>query len=179
MTTTIFNIDKSLNAVLYITGKLQRKDFHKIFKILYFADRKHLLMYGRTITGDTYIKMNYGPVPSKIYDILKAVRGDGFFTEDVKNYRNLFTVNDYFVKPLKEADLDFLSKTDIELLDASIAEYGSLSFEKTTKISHGTAWEAAKYDCPIDIENILKEVTDDECYIKYIKDFYNIQNFLQ
>ena len=34
---------------------------HKICKILYFADREHLSKYGRSITGDVYIAMTYGP----------------------------------------------------------------------------------------------------------------------
>ena len=69
MTTPVFNPEKSLQAVLYVANRLERKDFHKIFKVLYFADREHLTKYGRPITGDTYVAMEYGPVPSMIYDI--------------------------------------------------------------------------------------------------------------
>ena len=65
-----FNECKTVNAVLYIVERLKRKDFHKIFKLLYFSDREHLNVYGRTITGDTYIAMADGPVPSNVYDIL-------------------------------------------------------------------------------------------------------------
>ena len=34
-----FDERKTINAVLYIVEKLKRKDFHKLFKILYFSDR--------------------------------------------------------------------------------------------------------------------------------------------
>jgi hypothetical protein len=67
-----FNESKTLNAVLYIVNKIERKDFHKIFKILYFADRNHFADYGRPISGDNYIKMEDGPVPSNLYDILQG-----------------------------------------------------------------------------------------------------------
>ena len=53
MATPVFNSEKSLQAVLYIANRVERKDFHKIFKVLYFADREHLIKYGRPITGDT------------------------------------------------------------------------------------------------------------------------------
>lgn len=33
---------------------LKRKDFHKIFKIIYYAERQHLADWGKPITGDTY-----------------------------------------------------------------------------------------------------------------------------
>lgn len=46
-----FNEMKMVNAVLYNVDKLKRKDFHKIFKILYFADRDHLAKYGRSVTS--------------------------------------------------------------------------------------------------------------------------------
>ena len=55
-----FDKEKALNALLYVTNRVQRKDFHKIFKIIYFADRQHLADWGRPITGDTYIAREAG-----------------------------------------------------------------------------------------------------------------------
>ncbi|MFB3902421.1 MAG: Panacea domain-containing protein [Acidobacteriota bacterium] len=37
-------------------------------KLLYFADKYHLTRYGRPVIGDQYVKMEYGPVPSKALD---------------------------------------------------------------------------------------------------------------
>lgn len=48
-----FDRTKALNALLYVANHVQRKDFHKIFKVVYFADRQHLADWGRPITGDT------------------------------------------------------------------------------------------------------------------------------
>ena len=50
MKNNTFDVYKSLHAVLYIAERLRRSDFHKIFKILYFSDREHLMEYGRLIT---------------------------------------------------------------------------------------------------------------------------------
>ena len=36
-----FCLEKSIHAILYVANKLDRKDFHKIFKVLYFADINH------------------------------------------------------------------------------------------------------------------------------------------
>ena len=77
----LFNYDKAINSLLYALQKLGgRTDMHKLCKILYFADQRHLSQYGRSITGDTYIAMQFGPVPSCVDDILKALRGDSFFS---------------------------------------------------------------------------------------------------
>jgi uncharacterized phage-associated protein len=71
-----FNLDKGIEAILYIAQKVDDPTFHRISKIMYFADRKHLEKYGRFICGDSYVAMKHGPVPSEIYDILKAVKAD-------------------------------------------------------------------------------------------------------
>ena len=71
---SLFDKDVTLNAVLYIIQQMGGKvDMHKIFKTLFFADQEHLSRYGRTITGDVYIAMNYGPVPSKTDDMIPAL----------------------------------------------------------------------------------------------------------
>lgn len=61
-----YGTDVLLNAALWVAERLPEQDrrIHKLFKILWFADLLHLKQYGRSVTGDTYIAMNYGPVPS-------------------------------------------------------------------------------------------------------------------
>jgi uncharacterized phage-associated protein len=171
----MFNLEKSLQAVLYVAERLQRKDFHKIFKVLYFADREHLAKYGRMITGDTYIKMLNGPVPSNIYDIFKAVKG-GVFSKDASRYAQMFAVeNGYFIKPVQKANPDFLSGSDVEELDNSLSKYGNLAFEEIKELSHGLAWSSAPDDCPIAVEDILREAGQKEDYISYLSEFFPAQ----
>jgi len=73
-----FDRDKALEVILYVSSKV--KDLYHLLKIIYFADKKHLSLYGRFISGDSYIAMNNGPVPSQSYDILKGIRGDGIYS---------------------------------------------------------------------------------------------------
>ena len=48
MITSLFNKDVALQAILYVLSKLGgQSDMHKICKILYFADQKHLSRYSR------------------------------------------------------------------------------------------------------------------------------------
>jgi len=173
----VFNLEKSLQAVLYTANKLQRKDFHKIFKILYFADREHLSKYGRLITGDTYVAMKDGPVPSKIDDIFKAVRGDSFFSFDAVEYAKLFEVqNWYFIMPKVEANLDYLSQSDVEELDISLDRYGSMSWDEIREKSHDFAWRATPNNRQISIDNIMREAGEEESYIAYITEQIELQN---
>jgi Protein of unknown function (DUF4065) len=42
----------------------------RICKLLFLADKLHLLRYGRPITGDAYYAMKLGPVPTNVLNVL-------------------------------------------------------------------------------------------------------------
>lgn len=168
---TISKFDEkvAMNAVLYIVEQMGGKvDMHKIFKTLYFADREHLSKYGRRITGDFYIKMKYGPVPSKIDDIFKAVRGDSFFSgEAFKHYFHF--INQYVIESNTKCDTDYLSQTDIECLDIAIGMCRDKNFNELTEFSHDLAWFGAADGKPMSFGDMMREVNEDEDYAKYIQ----------
>ena len=165
-----FNEKKALNAVLFIVSKLKRKDFHKIFKVLYFADRNHISEYGRPISGDVYIAMDDGPVPSKLYDIFKSVRGDGYF-KDKGHFSKLIQIIDWdIVKALQEPNLKSLSKTDIKHLNNSLELYGNMSWDEVREKSHDYAWRRTAKNNPISLDNLVRETGDDKEYIDYLKE---------
>ena len=152
-----FDKTKALNALLYVANRVQRKDFHKIFKIIYFADRQHLNDWGRPITGDTYIAMEAGPVPSRMYDMLKIVRGDSYLP-DTEGLNNYFKVENWmYVTPLQDADVNKLSRNEQEALDDSIAKYASLSYDEIKEKSHDVAWRSTARDFSIKWEDIARE----------------------
>jgi uncharacterized phage-associated protein len=164
-----FNENKAINAVLFIAQRLTRKDFHKIFKVLYFADREHLSTFGRSITGDTYIAMDDGPVPSKIYDIFKSVRGDGYFKDDGK-FSQLFTVAHWdLIEPHVESNIKALSKTDLLKIEKALKDYGEMSWDEVREKSHDYAWRATVLNRPISMDNIVYETGNDEGYVEYLK----------
>ena len=152
-----FDRNKALNALLYVTNRVQRKDFHKIFKIVYFADRQHLADWGRPISGDTYIAMEAGPVPSRMYDMLKIVRGDSYLP-DQEGLSAFFRVDNWmYVTPLQDADQNKLSRTEIEALDEAISKYGMLSYDEIKEKSHDVAWRSTARDFSISWDSIARE----------------------
>lgn len=165
-----FNKDVALQAMLYILSKLGTADMHKVSKILYFADRSHLSKYARSITGDDYIKMSYGPVPSNVYDIMKAIRGDSYFanTSEAKSLEQYFRfINSKDIVPLMDANLDYLSESD-ECIDEAIAICKDLNFEELTRLSHDFAWTNTALNAKMSVKDILCEVGDSEEYIEYV-----------
>ena len=172
-----FNECKTIHAVLYIVEKLKRKDFHKIFKILYFSDREHLNVYGRTITGDTYIAMTDGPVPSNLYDIFKSVRGDSYYKDDGK-FGQYFSIVDWdLIKLNIKPDLTELSQTDLACIDNSLRIYGDMSWDEIREKSHDYAWRNTIQNRAIDFANIIREVGGEDDYIEYLKEQSLLSNF--
>ncbi|MDQ6528410.1 Panacea domain-containing protein [Flavobacterium sp. LHD-85] len=175
----VFDEDRAINAVLYILTKLSRKDFHKIFKILFFADREHLLKYGRTITGDNYIAMNDGPVPSYLYDIFKSVKGNGYFKDNGHFSKYFSVVEGCLLKEESEPNLNKLSQTDLQQLNISLDKYGNMSWNEIRELSHGEAWINTVNNSAISFVDILKEIESDESYIDYLKEQNLLKNHLQ
>jgi uncharacterized phage-associated protein len=60
-----FNLDKLIHAIaLFANQGIRDLTKLKVAKLLYFADKQHLLEYGQPIIGDVYWCMEFGPVPS-------------------------------------------------------------------------------------------------------------------
>lgn len=164
-----FDILKAKSAVLYIAKHLHTADFHKVFKILYFAERDHLATYGRPIVGDRYIAMRNGPVPSTIYDIFKFARNEMQCCNAYDELLNAIEVEAGFnLKINQEPDLDELSISEIKCLDNSIKENHSLSFDKLKEKSHDIAWQKANRNDEMDIIIVAQAGGANEEMMKYI-----------
>ncbi len=174
----LFKYDRAINSLLYSLKMLGgTSDMHKLCKILYFADQQHLSLYGRSITGDTYIAMQFGPVPSCVDDILKALRGDSFFSSvpEIERLRHCIVFdNRFIVRALQEPDMDELSGSDVKCLNYAIDLCKDKSFSELTAFSHGLAWNNTQRDRAISVKDILREAGDSEPYVEYIAD--NLKN---
>ena len=162
-----FDEKTAVEAILYIAKNSSEPTFHRIAKLLYFADRLHLERYGRFICGDDYVAMKHGPVPSEVYDILKTLRAAPARLESA----GAFTVKGgYTVTPLRDPNLEWLSDSDIECLDQSIKENDSLSFGVLTQKSHDDAWDSADENDFISIESIIKSIGNPDGLLDYLAD---------
>lgn len=160
----------AVETILYILSRTKDPTFHHIAKLLYFADLCHLERYGRFICGDQYIAMKHGPVPSGVYDMLKEQR-DGVsylrfpFAEDAFE-----VIDNYMVRPLRAPNLEWLSDSNIDCLNESLARYDHLDFETLSRLSHDRAWESADRNDFISLEAIVAQLGDPPDLIEYLRD---------
>lgn len=151
-----FRLDypKTLETLLYISSKCH--DMYTLLKVLFFADKDHLSKYGRLITGESYIAMKHGPVPSAMYDMIKDVRDNRSFGLDDTLEKSFKVVNQTNVFPLRRPNLSYLSASDIECLDLALNKYSNLSFRDLHTQSVDTAWEKANENDAMDLRDIIE-----------------------
>lgn len=149
-----FDPQKAVELVLYIASRLGREaaTFHTISKIFYFADLLHLERYGRLITADGYVAMKHGPVPSRIYDLLKKdpFQGLAGYTEGAFDL-----VDSYHVIPLRKPRREHLSESEMECLEETLINYGKLNFKQLSDESHKGAWKKADANDFIRLEDMI------------------------
>src|SRR6266849_8116944 len=135
-----FDPERALELVLYVANQLRYPTLHSVSKVVYFADREHLSRYGSLLSGDNYVAMRHGPVPSSIYNLLKAAAGRQEPLIPAEFYelvgQSLKVEDRSRVQPLRQANLELLSASQRECLDASIKSNGRL-----TAKSHDAAWK--------------------------------------
>jgi len=165
-----FEPDKAVEVILYVANRVRDPGFHRVSKVMYFADRDHLATYGRFICGDSYVAMKHGPVPSGTYDILKFVRGDEIaFPCAIPHAKDSFRVdNGKSIIPSRDANLELLSESEKECLDAAIAKYSDMPFGQLTDISHDKAWESADENDFIEIEQIVATLPDSKTLLDHL-----------
>ena len=151
-----------LEAWLYLANRVRRPTLHKLSKLLYFADKFHLEHYGRLVTGDSYIAMKNGPVPSTAYDQAKRVRAEGESVVD-----GAYGVDgNKDVVPRRDADLQYLSETDVEALDHALETYGHLDFDRLTQASHDDSWKATTRNLPISWDDFTHGMRDRDAIVE-------------
>jgi uncharacterized phage-associated protein len=130
-----FNYKKAIQSLNFFAqkhnGTLNKM---KAIKLIWLADRLHIRRYGRTITGDVYFALPYGPVPSTTRDILEE-----YGLSDVeKEYSTQFieSISRYEFRSLSEANCKVFSKTDLEVLEEILTGYGNLNEFELSDLSH-------------------------------------------
>lgn len=165
-----FNEKVAVEAILYIATHSQDPTFHHIAKLFYFADLCHLERYGRFICGDRYIAMKHGPVPSGVYDMLKAARNG----EDYLHFQNLqvaFRVEgNHHVVALREPNVEWLSDSEIECLDEAISKYDRFDFGQLCRESHDAAWLSANDNDEISLEAIINRIGNPTGLLEHLQD---------
>ena len=172
---TQFDKQKLTEVVLYILNKTKGLAYYHVFKIIYFANIAHLAKYGFPMVSDEFCALPDGPVPSILYNCIK---GDACCDKELQDMleKNVSKGADdayYMLEAKRNADMDYLSKADIEALNNSISENANLSYGDLRAKSHGKEWSRAYQSQGrkvMDIIGMAKDAMASDGMIEYIKE---------
>lgn len=161
-----FDVDKFVNLMAYLAEKTNYLDPLKAMKLIYLADKDHLVRNGRPIIGDFYVRMDLGPVPSFAYSIVR----DSYSPLPVKDHPNKDLFADFIrvEKPLfkkyhefkarKSADLDLFSEEEVESIDRVLSQYGMKTGKELSDMTHNdAAWLESPMNGLIDYRLFFKD----------------------
>lgn len=128
---------KIIQALAYILTRIQKADKIKLVKLLYIADKYHLMRYGRTITNDDFWAVKAGPMGSATSDVL-SVEEDVEPTNSDYSSTILKKADKYGFETLASKDEEFesLSESDIEILNIVIDKFGNMDKWALVNYSH-------------------------------------------
>lgn len=139
-----FNKEKFKNLVLYVCDKCEPKELGstKLNKVLWYTDMLSYVYFQQPVTGETYIKRQFGPVPKHVLSILNelelnrqiATKESEYFGYDKKEYI-----------ALKKPNLTLFTGQEISLIDAMIEVICKENTARTiSQASHDRIWELAE-----------------------------------
>lgn len=118
-----FDEPKAIQALSYFASRANGRKITKlvVLKLVYLADRYHLRKYGRTVLGDEYRAMKYGPVAMNTKDLIERMAETGsapgkfLAVEKIPGDR-------IAIRPLLTPDVREFSETDIEAMDSALKQ---------------------------------------------------------
>jgi uncharacterized phage-associated protein len=145
-----FKPKKFASVVAYLAERRPGITKKELCKLVFFADKEHLLRYGRPITGDRYYALEQGPVPTRGLDALNE-KGDPADVAEILKYGKL---NGWTFQPNGQPpDLKALSKSDLKVLAEVFEKIGHLPAWQLEELSHREpAWAKASRNGPMDFE---------------------------
>lgn len=138
-------IEKFKNTLLYILERCAGKPNvgeTVLYKLLYFSDFNYYELYEEHLTGATYRKLPFGPVPQKIDHIIQQMIEQGQLQRVKTVYRG-FAQTRYL--PLVKPNLKELKASETDTIDGVIEQMSDWSAAAISQYSHkDMPWLASK-----------------------------------
>jgi uncharacterized phage-associated protein len=145
------NQKKYKNAIIFFAKRIQNSTLGKLkmMKLLYYLDFDFFEKYGRSITGDEYLRFDNGPVPRMGEKILKQMNG-----KEIKIIRRKIGngYNDQMhIEALVDFNVDVFEREELLMLEEIAGKWEKFTGTEMKNASHGEApWISTPSDGFID-----------------------------
>jgi hypothetical protein len=142
-----------LHYIIFKSGVRDNVGKVVLYKMMYFSDFDFYELYNKSITGETYVKLPYGPGPSHFDGIVGELQKEGKVEEKNSKYGGRVQKK---VIPITEPKLDRLNGEEIKVIDKVINRLSGMSATQVTEHSHeDIPWKATEKGGDIDYELVF------------------------
>ena len=134
----------------------------KLNKLLFFADFSAYRLFGRSMSGARYQKLDRGPAPRELISVRERMVKDGLVVELTRDY---FGNLQKRLTPIDEPTIAALSGKEVALLDEIIRSYREANASDTSEISHqfpGWKYALPGEDIPYETSLLVERVSTAE-----------------
>ena len=157
------NDRKLLEMIVFIANLAgdEGVDIYHLAKIFFYAEKRHLNRYLRPIVGDVYIKMEYGPAPSAVLDLINRneMKIDQGLIESAKAALRV-TKNERghkWIRAKRQSNEDYFSESDKETIRQAYKYCAARSFDTLTQEGHQElAWQKAVDGREMDYADLIE-----------------------
>jgi len=144
-----FSIEKLVHSIAYFSqAGIHDLTKLKVAKLLYFADKQHLLEYGTPIIGDVYWCMDWGPVPSFALNEMNEAIGrqevslpEGsdakLFVQILNVKKPFFCFHPRFEVKDQAYNSSVFSQSELQALGYTASVYGAKTARELVDLTHG------------------------------------------
>lgn len=162
-----FDQDKFRRLLHYVIAKAGDIDGFgatKLYKVLWFSDARAFMLFGEPLTGETYVREKYGPMPRHIFAALHDLQQSGAITVKQSRWHGRPTRK---FKSLTSPDILPFDEERRKIVDFFIHHIAhDHTANSISEESHDLAWEIAKQgeDLPYRaiFANRIREPNDEE-----------------
>ena len=167
---------QKLKAIILYFGEHTDQKFLgkvKLMKLFYFLDFTHVKKFGAPITFDRYFKLEHGPIPTVIKNLIDDAGEDVAHsaladTIDVECSPGQMIQRIVMRRKIGQEDLNLFSVSELETLQSVCSRFDTLNTREIEEASHKEApWKESKLfeeipytlathdtDCQVDEEDI-------------------------
>lgn len=122
----------------------------KLMKLFYFLDFMHVKKFGVPVTYDTYVKLEHGPIPTTIMNLITTACDDidSSILSDTVRFETPMGTQMKRVQSLKkmtESDLKNFSNSEIQILRTVCQRFGNKNTKFIEDASHNEApWSESR-----------------------------------
>ncbi len=146
MTTTTINWEKLKAVTHYICDKATDPSVLgsiKLNKVLWYSDAVHFLLHGNSVTEETYVKRQHGPVPKHIVFAVEDLVKEKKIARGKAHYFGHLKAEFISILPPEEIE-SLLSVTEVKIIDDAFEHVclknTAMSISEKT---HNAIWEMA------------------------------------